>query len=110
MIDMEKQDLLTIRVMILDTSYPIKIRREEEEIYRKAAKQLNERILAYRKKFVRNLNDIDYVIMVAFELSLLSLRLEEERDNSPFISTIQALDNRLAEYLKNNQLDTKNEE
>ncbi|HOR40535.1 MAG: cell division protein ZapA [Paludibacteraceae bacterium] len=110
MIDMEKQDLLTIRVMILDTSYPIKIRREEEEIYRKAAKQLNERILAYRKKFDRNLNDIDYVIMVAFELSLLSLRLEEERDNSPFISTIQALDNRLAEYLKNNQLDTKNEE
>ncbi len=109
MIDMEKQDLLTIRVMILDTSYPIKIRREEEEIYRKAAKQLNERILAYRKKFDRNLNDIDYVIMVAFELSLLSLRLEEERDNSPFISTIQALDNRLAEYLKNNQLDTKNE-
>ncbi|MBP7219380.1 MAG: cell division protein ZapA [Paludibacteraceae bacterium] len=107
---MEKQDLLTIRVMILDTSYPIKIRREEEEIYRKAAKQLNERILAYRKKFDRNLNDIDYVIMVAFELSLLSLRLEEERDNSPFISTIQALDNRLAEYLKNNQLDTKNEE
>ena len=110
MIDMEKQDLLTIRVMILDTSYPIKIRREEEEIYRKAAKQLNERILAYRKKFDRNLNDIDYVIMVAFELSLLSLRLEEERDSSPFISTIQALDNRLAEYLKNNQLDTKNEE
>ena len=110
MIDMEKQDLLTIRVMILDTSYPIKIRREEEEIYRKAAKQLNERILAYRKKFDRNLNDIDYVIMVAFELSLLSLRLEEERDNSPFISTIQALDNRLAEYLKNNQLDTTNEE
>ena len=110
MIDMEKQDSLTIRVMILDTSYPIKIRREEEEIYRKAAKQLNERILAYRKKFDRNLNDIDYVIMVAFELSLLSLRLEEERDNSPFISTIQALDNRLAEYLKNNQLDTKNEE
>ena len=110
MIDMEKQDLLTIRVMILDTSYPIKIRREEEEIYRKAAKQLNERILAYRKKFDRNLNDIDYVIMVAFELSLLSLRLEEERDNSPFISTIQALDNRLAEYLKSNQLDTKNEE
>ena len=110
MIDMEKQDLLTIRVMILDTSYPIKIRREEEEIYRKAAKQLNERILAYRKKFDRNLNDIDYVIMVAFELSLLSLRLEEERDNSPFISTIPALDNRLAEYLKNNQLDTKNEE
>ena len=94
----------------MDTSYPIKIRREEEEIYRKAAKQLNERILAYRKKFDRNLNDIDYVIMVAFELSLLSLRLEEERDNSPFISTIQALDNRLAEYLKNNQLDTKNEE
>ena len=110
MIDMEKQDLLTIRVMILDTSYPIKIRREKEEIYRKAAKQLNERILAYRKKFDRNLNDIDYVIMVAFELSLLSLRLEEERDNSPFISTIQALDNRLAEYLKSNQLDTKNEE
>ena len=53
MIDMEKQDLLTIRVMILDTSYPIKIRREEEEIYRKAAKQLNERILAYRKKIGR---------------------------------------------------------
>ena len=105
-----EDDFFTIRVNILNTSYPINIKREEEEIYRKAAKQLNERILAYRKKFDRNLNDIDYVIMVAFELSLLSLRLEEERDNSPFISTIQALDNRLAEYLKNNQLDTKNEE
>ena len=55
MIDMEKQDLLTIRVMILDTSYPIKIRREEEEIYRKAAKQLNERILAYRKSSIETL-------------------------------------------------------
>jgi cell division protein ZapA (FtsZ GTPase activity inhibitor) len=107
---MEKKDLLSIRVMIMDTSYPIKVKREEEEIYRKAAKQLNEKILAYRKKFDRNLNDIDYVIMVAFELSLLRLQLEEERDNSPFISTIQALDNRLAEYFNNNQTDTKNEE
>ncbi len=107
---MEKEDLLTIRVNILDTSYPIKVKREEEEVYRKAAKQLNEKILAYRKKYSKNLNDIDFVIMVGFELSLHCVQLEEEKAKSPFISTIKAIDNRLAEYFKDNDIETKNEE
>ena len=46
-----EDDFFTIRVNILNTSYPINIKREEEEIYRKAAKQLNNKILDYQKKY-----------------------------------------------------------
>ncbi len=107
---MGKEDTLVIRVDILGTKYPIEIKREDEEIYRKAAKQLNENILAYKKKFTKHLSEIDYVAMAAFDASVKSLKFVQEKENDPFIATIQALDEQVAGFLSSQEIDTEKEE
>ena len=102
-----EDDFFTIRVNILNTSYPINIKREEEEIYRKAAKQLNNKILDYQKKYSQSLKEIDFLIMTAFELSLDCVRLSEEKEREPFISKIQDIDKRLTGYLNKGNLSEK---
>lgn len=95
-------DKFLIHVEIAEKSYGLWINRSEEEIARKAAKQIQNKIIQYRQKFPASKVDVkDLLAMVAFQLSMSNLQLEDKNDTNPFTERILQLNDELDMYLKN---------
>lgn len=67
---------LSIKVKISDREYPMRVRDDEEERIRKAAKLINEKLKQYRERF--GIDDKqDLLAMVAFDSMVEKMRIEE---------------------------------
>ena len=91
-------DKLSIKIKIDGREYPLKVDREDEEKYRKAAKIINDIILQYRQKYSSS-NTQDFLAMTAFQFALKSIELEEKVDRSPLFDELKKLDEELSDYL-----------
>ncbi|MDR3251835.1 MAG: cell division protein ZapA [Tannerella sp.] len=81
--------------------YTLGINAEDEELIRKAARQLREKYLAYQQTYSDAVvTDLDILAMVAIDIAVSHLRLEDKNDTVPFSDKIQQLDNELKGYLK----------
>ena len=69
-------DKIKINLQIADSNYPLTINREEEQMVREAAKQVNVRLNKYREVY-KNLEPEKIIAMVAYQFSLE--RSEERR-------------------------------
>ncbi len=99
---MDEDEEFLINIVIAEKRYPLTIKRKDEELFRKAAKQLNELIVRYGEHF-NNAAEVDMkdlLAMVAFHFSKRNLELEERCDTSPLTGKIQELTTELEEYLK----------
>jgi cell division protein ZapA len=67
---------LSIKVKIADREYPLKVKLQEEERIRTAAKMLNEKVKKFREQFGKD-DKIDLLAMTAFDLMVEKLRREE---------------------------------
>ena len=94
-------DEFLIHIMIAGKKYSLTIKRKDEELVRAAVKQINAKIMQYRKHFALEVDTKDLLAMVAVQLSMRNLELESRNDTSPFTEKIQALTTELEEYLKN---------
>ena len=92
-------DKFLIHVEIAGKSYGIRIDRSEEQEARKAVKQIRMKMDQYRKKY-SEVDVKDLLAMVAFQLSVENVKLEEKNDTSPFTEKIQELNDELESYLK----------
>jgi len=94
------EDKLSIKINIADRFYPLKIKREDEEKIRKAAKIINDKIGAYKQHF-RDKDAYDFLAMTALQLATEL----QETDNSEQIMSmeneIRQLNSDIDEYLKN---------
>lgn len=93
-------DKFLINIEIAGKKYPLTIKREDEEVARAAAAQINSKILQYRQHFAMDVDMKDLLAMVAFQLSMTNLQLEGKNDTSPFTTKIQQLTGELENYLK----------
>lgn len=94
-------DKFLIHLEIADKSYGLWINREDEQLARNAAKQIRIKMNQYRQNFAQSDVDVkDLLAMVAFQLSMHNLQLEEKNDTSPFTEKIQQLTVQLEGYLK----------
>lgn len=94
-------DKFLIHLEIADKSYGLWINREDEQLARNAAKQIRTKMNQYRQNFAQSDVDVkDLLAMVAFQLSMHNLQLEEKDDTSPFTEKIQQLTVQLEGYLK----------
>jgi cell division protein ZapA (FtsZ GTPase activity inhibitor) len=91
-------DKLSIRIKIDGREYPLKVDRDDEEKYRKAAKILNDIILQYRQKYSSS-NTQDFLAMTAFQFVLKTIELEEKVDQSPLFDELKKLDEELSDFL-----------
>ncbi len=90
-----------INIDIAGKKYSLTIERKDEELMRKAARQVNSKILQYREHFSHGEVDTrDLLAMVAFQLSMNNLQLESRNDTGPFTEKIQQLTVELEQYLK----------
>lgn len=89
---------LSINIKIDGRSYPLKVDRENEEKYRKAAKIINDIVLQYRQKYLTS-DSQDVLAMTAIQFVLKTIDLEEKVDQSPMFDEWKKLDEELGDYL-----------
>ena len=92
-------DKFLIHVEIAGKSYGIRINRSEEQVAREAVRQIRMKMDQYRKKY-SEVDVKDLLAMVAFQLSMTNLQLEDKNDTSPITDKIQELTGELEQYLK----------
>ncbi len=93
-------DELTISVTIADRPYRLKIRKEEEERVRKAAKKINERIKQYSENYAFN-DRQDLLAMVSLEFANSSMVFEGQltETDQEVEEKLTEIDNILSEHL-----------
>ena len=80
-------------------TYPLTISREDEEIVREAAKQVNIRVNAYRERY-QNIASERIIAMAAYQFALENLRLKDRNDTEPYTDKIKELTEVLETYFK----------
>lgn len=93
-------NMFLINIDIAGKKYPLPIRREEEELVRAAAAQINKKVLQYQTAYPGIVDVRDLLAFVAIQLSITNLKLESKNDTGPFIDKMQQLNGELEEYLK----------
>ncbi len=94
-------DEFIIQLNIADKHYRLRCKRTEEALARKAARQINDKILQYRRTFSGpELELKDLLAMVAFQLSLSNLKHDELEDVSPVYEKLEKLSLELDEYIR----------
>ena len=91
-------DELAISVIIADRPYKMTVRAEEEEVIRKAARLINEKIKEYANTYAFN-DSQDLLSMVSLWFATNALKVEAKAGsgNEDLISGLQALEKLLSE-------------
>lgn len=89
---------LSINITIADRRYPMRIKRNEEEKIRKAAKIINERILQYQERYIGKDNQ-DFLAMSSVQFVAQVIDLMQETDKDPIIDQITEINQELDKYL-----------
>ena len=82
--------------------YPVMIKRgddQEEFLIRKATKRVQHHVIQYKQHFAKSVEDRDLLAMVAIQLAMEVVNLEERNDTKPFTHKIQQLTKTLEGYL-----------
>ncbi len=95
----EDEDKIRINIMLAGTTYPLIIRRDDEEIYRKAARQVEIYINKYKEKYPKVTHEMA-LAMVAYHFSLTSLMQQDRNDTTPFTDKIRELNSEMDTLLK----------
>lgn len=94
---------LSIKVVIAGRTYPLTIKREEEESVRKAAKLINDRIKEYEDNYsVRDKQDL--LAMTALQIATQNLHLESKPviEDPGLADTLVEMEALISECLKKN--------
>lgn len=92
-------DKIKINLQIADSNYPLTISRDDEEMVREAAKQVNIRLNVYREHY-RNVTPEKIIAMVAYQFALENLKLSQRNDTGPYTAKIEELTEMLEEYFR----------
>ncbi len=95
-------DRFLLTLEIDGRKYPLKIKRSEEEAFRKAAKTINTKVNQYRVAFGQNseMNSQDFMAMTSIQALAENFTLGDKNYTKPFEDKINSLINELDTYLK----------
>ncbi|MBN2212868.1 MAG: cell division protein ZapA [Bacteroidales bacterium] len=93
------EDKLSIKVNVADRFYPLKIDSKDEEIIRKAARLINEKVLLYKQRY-SDKDTQDFLAMAALQYVTKVLEYEQHDTDASALQYLKELDEELAEYLK----------
>ncbi len=99
------EDKLSIKVIVADKIYPLKVRREDEERYRKAAKMINEKLVKYKQTF-KDISEQDFLAMVSLHFATNYLLMEEEIDQTPVVNNLSELNEMLLSHIDKYNLES----
>lgn len=91
-------DRFIIQLMIGKQIYPINILRSQEEIFRAAAKEINEKLQKYETKYPYQGNE-KYMSMTLLDFTIRVLQLEKDNATEPLMNSIGNLTSEIEETL-----------
>lgn len=96
-------DHFIINLRVADTRYPLKVKRSDEEMFRKAADEIDYKLGQYKNYFTgdssRSLQNADFMAMTAIQA--VAEKTEQEMRADLFEAKIKELTLELDKYLKN---------
>lgn len=92
-------DKIKINLNMAGFSLSTTINRKEEEIVREAAKQVNKYLTEYRERY-RSVPQEKVLVMIAYQLALKNLQLEQRNETSSYIDKIEQLTDELEKHFK----------
>ena len=90
---------LSIKVQIAERFYPLKIKRQDEEKIRKAAKLINDKVLQYKQRYTDK-DTQDFVTMAALQFVINLLDCEQQQNVVSLEEELDVLSSELDELLK----------
>ncbi len=93
------EDMLSIKVQIAERFYPLKIKRQDEEKIRKAARLINEKVLQYKQRY-SDKDTQDFVAMAALQFVINLLDCEQQQNVVSLGKELNVLSSELDELLK----------
>ena len=88
----------TIQLLIGNQMYPVTVRRDQEEIFRKAAELINGKLSKYQQAYLHQSYE-KYMSMSLLELAVGVLQTGEDNDKGPYQETLEQLTKELDEVL-----------
>ena len=92
-------DKIKLNLQMAGASYPLTINREDEQMVREAAKQVDLRLNAYREHY-QSVSAERIIAMVAYQFSLENLQQKQRNDTEPYTTKIKELTKVLEDYFK----------
>jgi cell division protein ZapA (FtsZ GTPase activity inhibitor) len=90
---------ISIKISISDRIYPLKVNTEEEEIVRRAAKVINERIKDYQENYaVRDKQDLLSMALLHYATAALRVESKVQNEDTAVTEKIEELDNLLNNF------------
>ena len=94
----EKSEKLVIQLLIGKQVYPITVKREQEEIYRKASHLINEKLGRYEQSYP-NLGYERYTSVALLDFAVQVIQLQQQKDQSPFEDMMKRLSAEIGQLL-----------
>ena len=76
-------DMMKIHLLIDNERYPMTIRREDEQLYRDAAKQIDNKLNKYRS-YYPDFSPARHWAMAALELAFENISMKDRNDTAPY--------------------------
>ena len=93
------EDMLSIKVQIAERFYPLKIKRQDEEKIRKAARLINDKVLQYKQRYTDK-DTQDFMAMAALQFVINLIDCEQEQNVVSLEEELNSLSSELDEILK----------
>lgn len=93
------EDMLSIKVQIAERFYPLKIKRQDEEKIRKAARMINDKVLQYKQRYTDK-DTQDFMAMAALQFVINLIDCEQEQNVVSLEEELNSLSSELDELLK----------
>jgi cell division protein ZapA len=93
------EDMLSIKVQIAERFYPLKIKRQDEEKIRKAARLINDKVLQYKQRYTDK-DTQDFMAMAALQFVINLIDCEQQQNVVSLEEELNSLSSELDELLK----------
>jgi len=93
------EDMLSIKVQIAERFYPLKIKRQDEEKIRKAARLINDKVLQYKQRYTDK-DTQDFMAMAALQFVINLIDCEQQQNVVSLEKELEVLSSELDELLK----------
>jgi cell division protein ZapA len=91
--------MLSIKVQIAERFYPLKIKRQDEEKIRKAARLINDKVLQYKQRYTDK-DTQDFMAMAALQFVISLIDCEQQQNFVSLEEELGSLTSELDELLK----------
>ena len=91
--------MLSIKVQIAERFYPLKIKRQDEEKIRQAARLINDKVLQYKQRYTDK-DSQDFMAMAALQFVISLIDCEQQQNVVSLEEELGSLSSELDELLK----------